>query len=57
MRLMVVLTVQVFGGTAPYLITWTNGITSQQGDTLSNLLPGTYSATVVDYFGDYSGHY
>ena len=47
-------TVQVFGGTAPYLITWTNGITSQQGDTLTNLLPGTYSATVVDYFGDYS---
>ena len=46
--------VQVFGGTPPYSITWTNGITSQQGDTLSNLLPGTYSATVVDYFGDYS---
>ena len=45
--------VQVFGGTPPYLITWTNGIISQQGDTLSNLLPGTYSATVVDYFGDY----
>ena len=47
-------TVQVFGGTPPYLITWTNGITSQQGATLTNLLPGTYSATVVDYFGDYS---
>ena len=46
-------TVQVFGGTPPYLVTWTNGITSQQGDTLINLLPGTYSATVVDYFGDY----
>ena len=42
--------VQVFGGTPPYLITWNNG---QQGNTLTNLLPGTYSATVVDYFGDY----
>lgn len=47
-------TVQVFGGTPPYSITWTNGISSQQGNTLNNLLPGTYSATVVDYFGDYS---
>jgi|11BtaG_2_1085332.scaffolds.fasta_scaffold00051_3 hypothetical protein len=42
--------VQVFGGTPPYSITWNNG---QQGNTLTNLLPGTYSATVVDYFGDY----
>jgi hypothetical protein len=42
--------VQVFGGTPPYSITWDNG---QQGNTLTNLLPGTYSATVVDYFGDY----
>jgi len=43
--------VQVDGGTAPYLITWSNG---QQGNTLTNLSPGTYSATVVDYFGDYT---
>ena len=42
--------VQVFGGTPTYSITWDNG---QQGNTLTNLLPGTYSATVVDYFGDY----
>lgn len=42
--------VQVFGGTPPYSITWTNG---QQGNTLTNLSPGTYIANVVDYFGDY----
>ena len=43
--------VQVFGGTSPYIITWSNG---QVGNTITNLSPGTYSATVVDYFGDYS---
>lgn len=43
--------VQVFGGTPPYSITWTNG---QQGNTLTNLSPGTYIANVVDYFGDYT---
>jgi len=42
--------VQVFGGTPPYSITWNNG---QQGNTLTNLTPGIYFATVVDYFGDY----
>ena len=42
--------VQVFGGTPPYSITWNNG---QQGNTLTNLSPGTYIANVVDYFGDY----
>jgi len=42
--------VQVFGGTPPYSITWNNG---QQGNTLTNLSPGIYFATVVDYFGDY----
>lgn len=42
--------VQIFGGTAPYTIQWSNG---QQGTTITNLLPGTYSATVTDYYGDY----
>lgn len=39
------------GGTAPYTISWTNG---QQGSSLSNLSPGTYSATVTDYNNDYT---
>jgi hypothetical protein len=37
------------GGTAPYTILWSNG---QQGKILNNLLPGTYSAIVIDYYGD-----
>ena len=37
------------GGTSPYTIVWSNG---QQGSILSNLSPGTYSATVTDYYGD-----
>ena len=39
------------GGTAPYVVTWSNG---QQGKTLITLSAGTYSATVVDYYGDYT---
>jgi len=39
------------GGTAPYSISWNNG---QSTSTLTGLLPGTYSATVTDYYGDYS---
>ena len=39
------------GGTAPYTISWNNG---QSTSTLTGLLPGTYSATVTDYYGDYS---
>lgn len=42
--------VQILGGTAPYTIQWSNG---GQGTTITNLLPGTYSATVTDYYGDY----
>ena len=43
--------VLINGGTAPYSISWSNG---QQGSTLTGLLPGTYSATVTDYYGDYT---
>ena len=43
--------VLINGGTAPYSISWTNG---QQGSTLTGLLPGTYSAVVTDYYGDYT---
>lgn len=39
------------GGTAPYTITWDGG---QNGPILNNLSAGTYSATVVDYYGDFT---
>ncbi|NEV94079.1 hypothetical protein G3567_07955 [Psychroflexus sp. YR1-1] len=35
------------GGTAPYTITWDNGMT---GETLSNLAPGTYTANITDKY-------
>lgn len=41
----------IYGGTAPYSVTWSNG---QHGHTLITLSAGTYSATVVDYYGDYT---
>jgi hypothetical protein len=46
------LSLQVTGGTAPYNITWSNG---QQGSLLTNVAPGLYTATVVDYYGDFTG--
>jgi len=39
------------GGEAPYTISWSNG---QQGNVLNNLSPGNYTATVTDYYGDYT---
>jgi len=39
------------GGTGPYTIVWSNG---QQGSVLTGLSPGTYSATVTDYYEDYT---
>jgi hypothetical protein len=41
----------ITGGSAPYNITWSNG---GQGQSLINLKPGDYTATIVDYYGDYS---
>jgi hypothetical protein len=41
----------VTGGTAPYNVTWDNG---SQGTLLTNLSPGSYTATVVDYYGDFT---
>lgn len=43
----------ITGGTGPYSnITWSNGVV---GTTiLSNLQSGTYSATVIDYYGDFT---
>lgn len=42
----------ITGGTPPYNVTWNNG---QQGQVLTNLGPGQYTATVVDYYGDFTG--
>lgn len=41
----------VTGGTTPYSFYWSNG---QRTDSLNNMGPGTYTATVVDYYGDFS---
>lgn len=50
------LSVSVVGGTTPYIITWSNGVTesSISGSTITNLNAGTYTATIVDYWGDFS---
>ena len=46
------ITLYVTGGTPPYTINWSNGA---QGSLLTNLLPGDYTATVIDYYGDFTG--
>ena len=46
------MTLEITGGTSPYTINWSNG--SQNIQSLINVSPGTYTATVVDYYGDYS---
>ena len=47
-----VVTLYITGGTPPYNVTWNNGST---GTLLTNLGPGDYTATVVDYYGDFTG--
>lgn len=39
------------GGTSPYTVSWTNGT---QGTYIGNLQAGNYTATVTDYYGDYT---
>lgn len=46
-----VIALYVTGGTPPYNITWSNGL---QGSPLTNLSPGNYTATVTDYYGDFT---
>ena len=46
-----ILQVIVTGGTTPYYYYWNNG---GRTDTINNLSAGTYSVTVVDYYGDYT---
>jgi hypothetical protein len=41
----------VTGGTPPYSFYWSNG---QRTDSLNNISAGNYTATVVDYYGDFS---
>ena len=43
--------VLISGGTSPYTTTWSNGA---QGTTIDNLQSGTYTATTVDFFGDFT---
>jgi hypothetical protein len=45
------ITLYVTGGTSPYNISWSNG---SQGSLLTNLLPGQYTATVTDYYRDFT---
>lgn len=42
----------ITGGTSPYNVSWDNG---SQGTLLTNLSPGNYTATVIDYYGDFTG--
>ena len=41
----------ITGGTPPYSISWSNGSVNQN---ITNLQFGDYTATVVDYYGDFS---
>ena len=46
-------TLIVTGGTPPYNITWANGNSSF---VINNLSVGSYSATIVDYYGDFTAN-
>jgi hypothetical protein len=43
----------ISGGTPPYTTSWSNG---QQGNNITNLLPGIYTATTTDYAWPVSGN-
>ena len=45
------ITLNITGGTQPYNISWSNGGNTP---TITNLGNGSYTAFVVDYYGDYS---
>jgi len=47
------ITLIVTGGTSPYTINWDNG---NFGNTITNLSVGTYTAVVVDYYGDFTAY-
>jgi hypothetical protein len=41
----------ITGGSTPYNITWDNELKT---NNIYNLYPGSYTVTIVDYYGDYS---
>jgi len=41
----------ITGGTSPYYVNWSSG---SQLQSISNLAPGEYTATVTDFFGDFT---
>lgn len=45
------MSVSITGGTPPYTIIWSNGNISP---AIENLTIGTYTATVIDYYGDFT---
>jgi hypothetical protein len=46
-------TLIITGGTPPYSITWENGNTSS---VINNLSAGSYPATIIDYYGDFTAN-
>ena len=47
-----VMSLVITGGTSPYTILWSTGAVNTT--TLTNLQAGTYTAYVIDYYGDFS---
>lgn len=47
-------TMEIFitGGTSPYNIEWSTG--SNNVTQITNMVPGTYTATVTDFYGDFT---
>jgi hypothetical protein len=48
-----VVSLLITGGTPPYYINWQNGSHAQ---TITNLGPGQYAATVIDFYGDFTAN-
>ena len=47
-----VINLNITGGTPPYTIVWSNGVVNTT--ILTNLQSGSYTASVIDYYGDFS---
>ena len=46
------MSLSITGGTPPYSIVWSNGVVDTT--TINGVKPGTYSAIVTDYYGDFT---
>jgi len=44
--------IYITGGTSPYSVSWSNG--QKNVNILTGVTVGTYTATVIDYYGDYT---